>query len=72
MQTIAYEKSLPGYLLDITELKVRYLELSPSAFEAKNELFKKRVFPKDITEVLLKQICDNNEFKEGIGELHNG
>jgi len=34
------EKSLPRYLLDLAELKVRYLELSVKAFEAKNRLFK--------------------------------
>ena len=36
----ANEKSLPRYLLDLTELKIRYLELSVKAFDAKNKLFK--------------------------------
>ena len=34
------EKSLARYLIDLTELKIRYLELSVRAFEAKNKLFK--------------------------------
>lgn len=36
----ANEKSLVRYLLDFTELKIRYLELSVRAFDAKNKLFK--------------------------------
>ena len=36
----ANEKSLTRYLIDLTELKIRYLELSVRAFEAKNKLFK--------------------------------
>ena len=36
----ANEKSLARYLIDLTELKIRYLELSVRAFEAKNKLFK--------------------------------
>ena len=69
----ANEKSLARYLLDLTELKIRYLELSVKAFEAKNRLFKNRVLEledkkieisqKDIMneiEILAKQIDDNN------------
>ena len=36
----AGEKSLARYLLDLVELKIRYLELSVKAFDAKNKLFK--------------------------------
>ena len=36
----ANEKSLARYLIDLTELKIRYLELSVRAFEAKNKLLK--------------------------------
>lgn len=36
----ANDKCLPRYLLDLEELKIRYLELSVKAFEAKNKLFK--------------------------------
>ena len=36
----ANENSLARYLIDLTELKIRYLELSVRAFEAKNKLFK--------------------------------
>ena len=69
----ANEKSLARYLIDITELKIRYLELSVKAVEAKNRLFKNRVLEledkkieisqKDIMneiEILAKQIDENN------------
>ena len=62
----ANEKSLARYLLDLTELKIRYLELSVKAFEAKNRLFKDemdKISQKDIMneiEILAKQIDDNN------------
>ena len=36
----ANEKSIARYLLDLAELKIRYLELSVKAFDAKNKLFK--------------------------------
>lgn len=36
----ANEKILPRYLIDLEELKIRYLELSVKAFETKNKLFK--------------------------------
>ena len=53
------EKSLPRYLLDIAELKVRYLELSVKAFEAKNRLFKDemdRLFKNRVLELEDKKI----------------
>ena len=56
---IANEKSLPRYLLDIAELKVRYLELSVRAFEAKNKLFKDemdRLFKNRVLELEDKKI----------------
>lgn len=42
-------KKSPGrYLIDITELKIRYLELFIKVFEAKNRLFKNRAIePED-------------------------
>ena len=44
----ANEKSLARYLIDITELKIRYLELFIKVFEAKNRLFKNRAIePED-------------------------
>lgn len=36
----ANEKILPRYLIDLEELKIRYLELSVKTFETKNKLFK--------------------------------
>ena len=55
----ANEKSLPRYLLDLAELKVRYLELSVKAFEAKNKLFKDemdRLFKNRVLELEDKKI----------------
>ncbi|WP_407413180.1 hypothetical protein [Methanobrevibacter sp.] len=55
----ANEKSLPRYLLDLAELKVRYLELSVKAFEAKNRLFKDemdRLFKNRVLELEDKKI----------------
>lgn len=55
----ASEKSLPRYLLDLAELKVRYLELSVRAFEAKNRLFKDemdRLFKNRLLELEDKKI----------------
>ena len=55
----ASEKSLPRYLLDLAELKVRYLELSVKAFEAKNRLFKDemdRLFKNRVLELEDKKI----------------
>lgn len=44
----ANEKSLAGYLINITELKIRYLELFIKVFEAKNRLSKNRAIePED-------------------------
>lgn len=44
----AKEKSPGRYLIDITELKIRYLELFIKVFEAKNRLFKNRAIePED-------------------------
>ena len=56
---MANEKSLPRYLLDLAELKVRYLELSVKAFEAKNKLFKDemdRLFKNRVLELEDKKI----------------
>ena len=53
------EKSLPRYLLDLEELKIRYLELSVKAFEAKNKLFKDemdRLFKNRVLELEDKRI----------------
>ena len=55
----ANEKSLPRYLLDLEELKIRYLELSVKAFEAKNKLFKDemdRLFKNRVLELEDKRI----------------
>lgn len=55
----ASEKSLARYLIDIEELKVRYLELSVRAFDAKNKLFKDemdRLFKNRILELEDKKI----------------
>ncbi|WP_295114957.1 hypothetical protein [uncultured Methanobrevibacter sp.] len=55
----ANEKSLARYLLDLTELKIRYLELSVKAFDAKNKLFKDemdRLFQNRILELEDKKI----------------
>lgn len=55
----ANEKSLARYLIDIAELKIRYLELSVKAFEAKNKLFKDemdRLFKNRIIEIEDKKI----------------
>ena len=55
----ANEKSLARYLIDITELKIRYLELSVKAFEAKNRLFKDemdRLFKNRVLELEDKKI----------------
>jgi len=56
---ISTEKSLARYLIDIAELKVRYLELSVKAFEAKNRLFKDemdRLFKNRVLELEDKKI----------------
>ena len=53
------DKSLPRYLLDLEELKIRYLELSVRAFEAKNKLFKdemERLFKNRVLELEDKRI----------------
>ena len=53
------DKSLPRYLLDLEELKIRYLELSVRAFEAKNKLFKDemdRLFKNRVLELEDKRI----------------
>ncbi len=55
----ANEKSLARYLIDLTELKIRYLELSVKAFEAKNRLFKDemdRLFKNRVLELEDKKI----------------
>ena len=55
----ATEKSLGRYLLDYTELKIRYLELSVRAFDAKNKLFKDemdRMFKNRVLELEDKKI----------------
>ena len=55
----ANEKSLARYLLDLTELKIRYLELSVKAFDAKNKLFKDemdRLFKNRVLELEDKKI----------------
>ncbi|MBQ6349919.1 MAG: hypothetical protein IJI42_03190 [Methanobrevibacter sp.] len=55
----ANEKSLARYLLDLTELKIRYLELSVKAFDAKNKLFKDemdRLFQNRVLELEDKKI----------------
>lgn len=55
----ANDKSLPRYLLDLEELKIRYLELSVKAFEAKNKLFKDemdRMFKNRVLELEDKRI----------------
>ena len=55
----ANEKNLARYLIDITELKIRYLELSVKAFEAKNRLFKDemdRLFKNRVLELEDKKI----------------
>jgi len=43
IRSLANEKNLPRYILDLAELKIRYLELSVKAFEAKNKLFKDEI-----------------------------
>ena len=55
----ANEKSLARYLLDLAELKIRYLELSVKAFDAKNKLFKDemdRLFQNRVLELEDKKI----------------
>ena len=55
----ANDKSLSRYLLDLEELKIRYLELSVKAFEAKNKLFKDemdRLFKNRVLELEDKRI----------------
>jgi hypothetical protein len=55
----AGEKSLARYLLDLAELKIRYLELSVRAFDAKNKLFKDemdRLFKNRVLELEDKKI----------------
>ena len=55
----AGEKSLARYLLDLAELKIRYLELSVKAFDAKNRLFKDemdRLFQNRVLELEDKKI----------------
>lgn len=55
----AGDKSLSRYLLDLSELKIRYLELSVRAFEAKNRLFKDemdRLFKNRVLELEDKKI----------------
>ena len=55
----ANDKSLGRYLLDLEELKIRYLELSVKAFEAKNKLFKDemdRLFKNRVLELEDKRI----------------
>ena len=47
------------YLLDLTELKIRYLELSVKAFDTKNKLFKDemdRLFQNRVLELEDKKI----------------
>lgn len=59
IRNLANEKSLPRYLLDLAELKIRYLELSVRAFEAKNKVFKDeidRLFKNRILEIEDKRI----------------
>lgn len=53
------EKSISRYLLDLAELKIRYLELSVRAFDAKNKLFKDemdRMFKNRVLEIEDKKI----------------
>ena len=53
------KKSLARYLIDLAELKIRYLELSVKAFEAKNKLFKDemdRLFKNRVLELEDKKI----------------
>ena len=55
----ANDKILPRQLLDLEELKIRYLELSVKAFEAKNKLFKDemgRLFKNRVLELEDKRI----------------
>ena len=55
----ANEKSIARYLLDLAELKIRYLELSVKAFDAKNKLFKDemdRLFKNRVLEIEDKKI----------------
>ena len=55
----ANEKSLARYLIDLTELKIRYLELSVKAFDARNKLFKDemdRLFQNRVLELEDKKI----------------
>ena len=55
----ANDKSLSRYLLDLEELKIRYLELSVKEFEAKNKLFKDemdRLFKNRVLELEDKRI----------------
>ena len=55
----ATEKSISRYLLDLAELKIRYLELSVRAFDAKNKLFKDemdRMFKNRVLEIEDKKI----------------
>ena len=55
----ASEKSIARYLLDLAELKIRYLELSVKAFVAKNSLFKDemdRLFKNRVLDLESKKI----------------
>ena len=55
----ATDKNIVRYLLDFTELKIRYMELSVRAFEAKNKLFKDemdRLFKNRVLELEDKKI----------------
>ena len=55
----ATEKSIVRYLMDFAELKIRYMELSVRAFEAKNKLFKDemdRLFKNSILEIEDKKL----------------
>ena len=55
----ANEKSLARYLLGLTELKIKYLELSVKAFGVKNKLFKDemdRLFKNRVLELENKKI----------------
>ena len=55
----ATDKNIGRYLLDFTELKIRYLELSVRTFEAKNKLFKDemdRLFKNRVLELEDKKI----------------
>ena len=67
----ANEKSLARYLLDLTELKIRYLELSVKAFD--NKLFKDemdRLFQNRVLELEDKKIeLSQKDMMEEIGIL---